>query len=357
MPIDEPGPSGFPPLPSAPLRLGLDEDALASNWRALQTLSGLARTGAAVKANGYGTGARRTAAVLRAAGASDYFVAHWCEAEELLDLVDPAAISVLHGPLNDAEARWAVAAGVRPVINSVAQARRWLAAGGGRCDLMVDTGINRLGLPLGELGDEAIRRLQVDVLMSHLASAEEADNPLNALQRQRWEAARRAVPHARASLANSAGIMLGSAYHGDLTRPGLALYGGVPCPSLAPHIRQVVSPEAAILQVRQVGPGDTIGYNATFTAAVPMRIGVIALGYADGYLRCWSDRGEATSAAGSLPVLGRVSMDMTVIDLTGAPDLGEGDWVKVGYSLPEAAARTGLSQYELLTLLGRRFAR
>ncbi|MEJ2458816.1 MAG: alanine racemase C-terminal domain-containing protein, partial [Novosphingobium sp.] len=165
-----------------------------------------------------------------------------------------------------------------------------------------------------------------------------------------------AVPHQRASLANSAGIALGPDYHGDLTRPGLALYGGVPRAEMADAIRQVVRPQAAILQVRNVEAGETIGYNATFTAPAPMRVGTVALGYADGYLRCWSGQGRFHAGGRTLPVLGRISMDMTVIDLADAPDVGEGDWVTADYALPDASAATGLSQYELLTVLGHRFA-
>jgi alanine racemase len=221
---------------------------------------------------------------------------------------------------------------------------------------MIDTGINRLGVPLADLGDPALQGLQIDVLHSHLASAEE-DSPLNDLQRRRWDEARSHVPHARASLANSAGLMLGADYHGDLTRPGIALYGGVPCAALTEHIRQVARPEAVIMQVRKIAAGDSIGYNATFTAPTAMRVGVISLGYADGYLRCWSGKGTMLSGEARLPVLGRVSMDMTVIDLSAAPQLREGDWVSADYDLPDAAAVTGLSQYELLTSLGRRFPR
>jgi alanine racemase len=343
-------------LPPAALRLAIDGDALQANWRALDALSGQARAGAAVKANGYGLGARTVVTELLAAGCRDFYVAHPREAGELLDLVGPAKLGVLHGPLVAADAVWLRAVGVKPVINSIPQARRWLDAGGGTCDLMVDTGINRLGLPLSELGDETIARLDIDVLLSHLASAEEA-SPLNAQQLARWRQARAAVPHRRASLANSAGIALGADYHGDLTRPGLALYGGVPCDALAGSIRQVVRPRAAIMQVRTISPGDTVGYNATFRADRVMRVGTIALGYADGYLRCWSGRGVMTVDGCSLPVLGRVSMDMTVIDLTAAPHLGEGDWVEAEYHLPDAAVASGLSQYELLTSLGARFGR
>lgn len=346
----------LPDNPPAALKLDIDRDALAANWRALDALSGSASAGAAIKADGYGVGAKIAAPVLRAAGCGTFFVAHWSEVADLVGLVDPVTLSVLHGPLTAADAAYARALGVKPVINSVRQARLWLESGGGACDLMVDTGMNRLGLPMGELGDEAIARLDIDLLLSHLASADE-DVPLNALQQQRWSEARIAIPHRRASLANSAGIALGSGYHGDLTRPGLSLYGGIPREELRRHIRQVVRPMAAIMQVRQIAPGDAVGYNATFIAPAAMRVGTIALGYADGYLRCWSGKGVLRSGARDLPVLGRISMDMTVIDLTAAPDLCEGDWVEVAYDLALASAQSGLSQYELLTLLGRRFTR
>lgn len=343
-------------LPPAALKLAIDREALRGNWRALDALSGKARAGAAVKANGYGLGARIVVPELLQAGCRDFYVAHTREAGGLLDLLDPRTLSVLHGPLTDADARWLRDAGVKPVINSGLQARLWLDAGGGPCDLMVDTGINRLGLPLTDLRDETIAALEIDVLLSHLASAEELSS-LNAIQLARWREARSVVSHLRASLCNSAGIALGDDYHGDLTRPGLALYGGVPCEALAGTIRQVVRPQAAIMQVRMIAAGETVGYNATFRAERPMRIGTIALGYADGYLRCWSGRGVMAADGLVLPVLGRVSMDMTVIDVSADTSLQEGDWVEAVYHLPDAAVASGLSQYELLTSLGARFGR
>ena len=346
----------MPELPPPALRLRIDHAALAANWAALDRLSGSARAGAAVKADAYGLGAVGAVRTLAAAGCVDFFVAHWQEAQAIVGLVAPERIAVLHGPLSPADARFARTLGVRPVINTLHQAQLWLDGGGGPCHLMVDTGINRLGLPLAELGAEAVTRLEIDVLLSHLASADE-DSSLNEVQRRRWDDARGQMRHQRASLANSAGIALGAAWHGDLTRPGIALYGGVPRSELAGVIRQVAVPEAAIIQVRNLQPGDSVGYNATFTAARPMRAGVIALGYADGYLRCWSGKGVMHAGGAALPVLGRVSMDMTVIDLGAAPGLVEGDWVGIDYALPAAAAASGLSQYELLTLLGRRFSR
>lgn len=343
------------PTSASPLRLAMDAAALVANWRALDAMSGAAVAGAAVKADAYGLGARRVVSALAQAGCRDFFVAHWLEAAALLDVVDPRRIAVLHGPLTAQDVAFAQATGVRPVLNSVEQAARWRAAGGGLCDVMVDTGMNRLGVGQGDLA--GLSSLQVDVLHSHLASADE-DSALNAAQLARWQAAREALPHARAALANSAGIALGAAYHGDLTRPGIALYGGVPRGELAGVIRSVAMPQVALLQVRQIVAGESVGYNATFTAPAPMRVGTVALGYADGYLRCWSGKGMLRGGDGvDLPVLGRVSMDLTIVDLTHAPDLGEGDWLGVDYDLAAASAVTGLSPYELLTGLGRRFAR
>ncbi|HZU62269.1 MAG TPA: alanine racemase [Novosphingobium sp.] len=342
--------------PAAPLRLLLDAEALAANWRLMDALSGSAQAGAAVKADAYGLGALRATRVLAAAGCRDFFVAHWQEAAALLDVVPAEQIAVLHGPAGAQDIAFARATGVRPVLNTMAQVRGWAAAGGGACHVMVDTGMSRLGLPAEALGDAGVQALAVDVLLSHLASAEE-ETPQNAAQLALWQQARGLVPHRRASLANSAGILLGADYHGDLTRPGLALYGGLARPELAGRIRQVARPQAALLQLRDVPAGAKVGYNATFTAPVPMRLGVVSLGYADGYLRCWSGRGALLSGGRVLPVVGRVSMDLTIVDLSAAPDLAEGDWLDVAYDLAEASARVGLSPYELLTVLGRRFSR
>ena len=345
-----------PRRPDYPLRLRLDAAALASNWRALDRLSGKASAGAAVKANAYGLGARRIVPLLWKAGCRNFYVAHWAEAAELIDLVPAFNIAVLHGPMDAAEAAYARDTGLRPVLNSLEQVQHWRAAGGAACDLMVDTGMNRLGLDLSELSDPVLSGLQVETLHSHLACAEVSASQ-NEVQRKRWVQACGIIPHQIAALANSSGIMLGADYHGQLTRPGLALYGGVPCAALAPHIRQVAQPEAQLILRRNLRAGDTVGYNAQFAAPRDMTVGVVALGYADGYLRCWSGRGMLRSNDRPLPVLGRVSMDMTVVDLTAAPQLRAGDWIGADYALPAAAAASGLSQYELLTSLGSRFLR
>jgi alanine racemase len=342
--------------PPRSLRLRLDREALAGNWRALDRLSGSARAGAAVKADAYGVGVANVVPVLREAGCGTFFVAHWSEVAEMLQHVPASEVVVLHGPTCAEDVEYALATGVRPVINSLHQAQLWLEGGGGVCDLMVDTGINRLGLPPGEIGDPLVARLEIETLMSHLASADE-DSAQNEQQRILFEELAPQVRHRRRSLANSAGIALGARYAFDLSRPGLALYGGVPRPELASEIRQVAHPQAAVLQLRDLAPGDSVGYGATFTARRPMRAATVSLGYADGFLRCWAGRGAQRSGETLLPLLGRVSMDMVVVDCSARQDLREGDWLDVPYHLPQAAERCGLSQYELLTTLGRRFQR
>ena len=219
---------------------------------------------------------------------------------------------------------------------------------------MVDTGINRLGIRPDETGDPAIAALDVQVLMSHLACADETRGAMNARQLAAFREIVAQVPHREASLANSAGIGLGGAYAFDLTRPGLSLYGGVQHETLASEIGQVAFPEAALIAVRRLEAGDSVGYDAAFTAPAPMRAGVVSLGYADGILRCWSG-GAFASQGRALPMLGRISMDMIVVDLSAAPELAEGDWVELPYHLADAARHTALSQYELLTVLGHRF--
>ena len=346
----------IPAPPPPTLRLSIDTQALAANWRALDSLSGAARAGAAVKADCYGLGIDNCVPALVEAGARDFFVAHWSEAAPLLTHVAPEQVSVLHGPITADEAAYARATGVRPVINSLHQARLWQEAGGRPCHLMVDTGINRLGIAPGELSDPILQHLDVQVLMSHLSSAEET-TPANGHQLAAFRAAQTLIPHRETSIANSAGIALGHDYHCDLTRPGLALYGGILSPSLADHIRQVAFPQAAVIHTRKLEAGDTVGYNREFTASAPMRVGTVSLGYADGFLRSWGKRGFLLHEGRKLPLLGKVSMDMVVVDLADAPNVKVGDWLDLPYHLPDAAQHSGLSQYELLTVLGHRFGR
>jgi alanine racemase len=339
----------------APLRLRLDGDALVSNWRWLKARGGGAACGAAIKADGYGLGASGVTARLAAAGCRDFFVSNWLEAAALGPLDEGLSLCVLHG-VREEDMALALSGLARPVLCSVEQIARWKAAGGGPCDVMVDTGMNRLGLDWR--GDVAamVDGLAIETLMSHLASGDE-DGPLNAAQRDRFAALRAAVPARRYSLANSAGICLGEDYAHDLTRPGIALYGGVPRGAAAGHIAQVVYPQAQLLQRRRVRAGDTIGYNATHVTARDMEVAILNLGYADGYLRGFSGCGAAVMDGVRLPVVGRVSMDLVAVDVGAMPHLREGSWLTIDYALPQAALVSGLSQYELLTGLGTRFDR
>ncbi|WP_066556367.1 alanine racemase [Croceicoccus bisphenolivorans] len=346
----------MPDSPMAPppaMRLRVDSGAISDNWRTLDAMSGTARAAAAVKADAYGVGIDRAMPTLLDAGCRDFYVAHWCEVAGAIRHAAPENVAVLHGPITQADCEYARQTGVRPVLNSLAQVGLWQSTGGGPCDLMVDSGMNRLGLRPDELGDPALAGLEVITFMSHLACADE-DSAMNGRQRDLFASLLAAVPHRRASLANSAGIALGAGFQHDLTRPGVALYGGVVRSELVGKIRPVVGLEAALIQVRTVPAGETVGYGAAFTAQRDTRVGIVSLGYADGYLRCWSDVGVFRSGNAPLPVLGRVSMDMTAIDLSSAPDLAEGDWVSAEYDLPTAAQRSGLTQYELLTVLGPR---
>lgn len=334
---------------TAPLRLRLNGDALAANWRWLRARSGQAACGAAVKANGYGLGARAVVEHLLAAGCRDFFVATWAEAAEIEGLLPAdASLSVLHGVRAEDMAQ-AMASKARPVLNTAQQVARWRPTGK-PCDVMIDTGMNRLGLAAGD----DVSGLTIHTVMSHLASADE-DVPQNAQQLADFKAAADIIPAQRYSLANSAGICLGADYHFGLTRPGLALYGGIPRAEAECALQAVVAVEAQILQRRQLATGQSIGYNATYTASQSRDVAIVNIGYADGYVRGFSGRG--TAGEGQFPVLGRVSMDLLALDVSNAPDIVEGDWLSLDFQLPEAARQSGLSQYELLTLLGQRFDR
>lgn len=338
---------------SLPLRLRRDAGALVSNWRVLARMSGGAACGAAVKADAYGLGASWAAAILAGAGCRDFFVATWAEAEALAPLKLPH-LGVFHG-VREEDMPLAMSGIATPVLNTATQVARWLAADGGKCHVMLDTGMNRLGLGESDLAAGALDELAIDTLMSHLASADE-DSAQNSEQRGRFVAMAERVAAQRRSFANSAGIALGSDYAFDLTRPGLALYGGVPRPELAGVIAQVAFPEAQVLQRRTVRAGDAVGYNATWIAPIDTEVAILNYGYADGYFRGFSGRGAVLHGDAMLPLLGRVSMDLIAIDVTGR-DIAEGDWLTIDFDLPRAAAQSGMSQYELLTGLGPRFER
>jgi alanine racemase len=342
-----------PVAPPPTLRLIVDTEALTANWRALDALSGTASAGAAVKADAYGLGVATCVPALRDAGCRSFFVAHWSEVAGVIRHVPGDQVAVLHGVLTEADCAYARATGAVPVINSLDQARLWTTTGGGRCHLMVDTGINRLGIALAEAGDPAVAALDIDILMSHLASADER-TAMNRMQAELLSEAAQTIPHQRLSLANSAGIALGEAFAFDLTRPGLALYGGVPRKELSDHIRPVASVEAQLLQTRDLAPGEGVGYNAAFIANTHMRVGTVSIGYADGFLRARGPGNALLHDGRALPILGKVSMDMVVVDLAEARDLVAGDWLGVPWNIADAAQQHGLSAYELLTTIGPR---
>ncbi|MEA3011585.1 MAG: alanine racemase [Sphingomonadales bacterium] len=337
-----------------PLRLRLDGAALVSNWHWLAHRSGGAACGAAVKADGYGLGAREAVKRLQDAGCRDFFVATWREAEALTPWPGDLDLSVLHGVL-PGDMAVAVKGRARPVLNSPGQVARWRETGL-PCDVMVDTGMNRLGLAPADVAAGLLDGLAVETLMSHLACADE-DSPANRAQLEAFTAIAGKVRAKRLSLANSAGICLGPDFAFGLTRPGLALYGGVPRREAKGHIQQVARVEAEVIQRRRVEAGGKVGYGGTFTAEEACELAILNIGYADGYLRGFSSRGRARIGGIWAPVAGRVSMDLTAIRVDAAPEVAEGDWVELDYDLPEAALQSGLSQYEVLTTLGARFKR
>lgn len=340
---------------SPPVRLNLDGGALVRNWRTLTRLSGGAATGAAVKADGYGLGAREVVRRLSDAGCRDFFVAHWAEAAAIADIVPSDRISVLNG-VDTSDIAFAKELGAIPVLNSPRQIAHWKAGEGGRCHVMLDSGINRLGIGAEQIDPTLFNGLDIDIAMSHLASAD-VDVAQNGEQLSRFNAMVAGINARRKSLANSAGIMLGNDFQFDLTRPGLSLYGGIARPELAGKIAPVAVLSARVLQLRELEAGDSVGYNATYVCAAPTRVATLAIGYADGYLRSFSGKGIAVADGIELRVIGRVSMDLITVDVTSAKGLGEGDWVNIAYDLPEASQISGLSQYELLTNLGKRFER
>ncbi|WP_114228757.1 MULTISPECIES: alanine racemase [Sphingomonas] len=336
-----------------PLKLRCSRDALSANYRWLQGRT-RASVGAAVKANGYGLGARDALETLANQGCRDFFVSTYSEAIELEPAAGSCSVMVLHGVGPDDLAA-ALASKARPVLNTAAQVARWKAAAPDRpCDLMVDTGMNRLGLRPEDLG--VASGLALDTVHSHLACADE-DHPLNERQRQRFAEIAASLPAKRHSLANSAGILLGPDFHFGLVRPGLALYGGIPRAEARGKINQVAFLQAEVIQRRLIKAGESCGYSATFVAKHDTPAAVINIGYADGYWRGFSSSGAASVGGERLPVLGRVSMDLVILDCSAAPLLSEGDWVDIDFELASAAEQSGMSQYELLTGLGDRFER
>ena len=347
-----------------PATLRIDLDALASNYRLLRERAAPAECAAVVKADAYGLGVERVVRRLLREGCRRFFVATAAEAREVRALTRDAEIGVFEGALAGTVGALA-ALNVHPVLNSLEQIERW--RGRGRALLHLDTGMNRLGLTAGDVGALAVRKdvladMEFALVMTHLACADQPEHPLNAEQLARFDRLRRQLPAARTSIGNSAGALLGAPYGGDVVRPGIALYGGNPFSDRPNPMHAVVTLTAPILQVREIGEPQPVGYGATYVASPPARIAVVGIGYADGYPRNLGNAGTAAVGGRRVPVVGRVSMDLIAIDVAALPR----DAVRVGdpveligptVGVDEVAAAAGTISYEILTGMGRRLVR
>lgn len=345
----------------------VDLDAIAANWRLLQEKAGKAECAAVVKANAYGLGLEATAGALRRVGCKTFFVAHVFEGQQLRALVPEATIYVFNG-LMPRTAPIFLKAKLRPVLGSLPEIEDWAEAVGklrAPCAIQLDSGMNRLGLIAEQIPAAAglAAKLEVALVMSHFVwSGRRAHREHVARQIATFEAARAGFAGVPASLANSSGIFYGAEAHYDLVRPGYAIYGGNPTPDDACPMRPVVTFEAKVIQVHEVAAGESVGYDGRWTASSPRRLATISAGYADG-LPCGAmgaegpARGYASVDGALCPIVGRISMDLTVVDVTDAPMVERGDSVELigaEISIDDLAERAGTIGYEVLTHLGPR---
>lgn len=344
-------------------RLVIDRSSLAANYDTLNRLTGTADVAGVVKADSYGLGADALAPVLHSAGCRTFFVANCAEGERVRTSLGPGPdIFVLNG-FWPSESERLNAHTLCPVLNSpdeLADLRTYAPELG--FALHFDTGISRLGFSTAQTSDlfadaARLEGLSLKLVMSHLACADTPEHPLNAQQLHRFRRIRSVFSGIPASLANSAGILLGEDYHFDLVRPGIGLYGGAPSAGPFSPVLPVARIDAPILQVRELEPGDTVGYGAEFTVDRPLRTATVNLGYADGILRA-CHRATARIHGKPAPLIGRVSMDLIAIDISAAPQARAGDSVSfLGEDLDAFAAAGGAANYELLVRLGSRFQR
>lgn len=305
-----------------------------------------------VKAEAYGLGAAAAAKALAEAGARVFFTATLGEALNVRQaLGDGPQILVLNGPSAE-DAALFTQARLAPVLNSLAQIKLW--AGRGPAALHIDTGMNRLGLGPEELAQAsvALKGASLVLVMSHLACGGDLGHAMNETQRVRFVDAATLFPKAPLSLSATAGALMGSQFHFDLIRPGVGLYGSGGLDAGNPTLAAAAKIEAPILQVRDVAAGETFGYGATFTAPKPMRTATVAIGYADGFLRALGGRGYGFFAGAKRPILGRISMDLTIVDVTGCVEAHAGAMVEfLGPNVPldEVAQLAGTAPYEILT--------
>ncbi len=333
-----------------------------------------AECGAVVKADAYGLGMAQAAPALARVGCKTFFVATLGEGGALRQLLPDVTIYVFAG-LMPGTAEQYRKHDLRPVLNSAEEIREWAVFSAGAegerlaCAVHIDSGMNRLGLSANEVDEVAALRdlwsaFTLSLVMSHLACADEPKHPKSEAQRNVFDRLRARLPTAPASLANSAGILLGRAYTYDLVRPGIALYGGKPCATGKNPFKPAVHLKGRILQVRNAAAGETIGYGATRSLKRASRIAIVSVGYADGFFRSLSNKdGEkglaVYIAAHAAPILGRVSMDLITVDVSDVPErlARRGEWVElIGPNVPaqELALYAGTIDYEVLTNLGPR---
>ncbi|NDI87436.1 alanine racemase [Undibacterium crateris] len=352
--------------------LRVDLQAVQNNYRLLSQKLGKAQCGAAVKADAYGLGAIPVSGALYAAGCRHFFVAHLEEAISLRPhLPSDAHLIVMHGSPVGYEAEF-LEHGCMPVLNSLAQVSAWRALAKQQqrslpAIVQFDTGMARMGLSAQEVevwrnDADFLEGIQVEYLMSHLVSAEDASNPVNAAQLARFTELRSLLPQAKASLANSSGVFLGAAYHFDLARPGAALYGVAPVAGQANPMQAVAHLQGRIIQVREIPPDTGVGYGSTWRSRDSAKIATVAVGYADGWMRSLSNRGVAHIAGQEVALVGNVSMDTITLDVTAIADseLQEGalvDLLSASNTVDQVAARAGTIGYEILTSLGNRYQR
>jgi alanine racemase len=353
-------------------RLYVDLAALAANYRLIASLAGRAQTAPVVKADAYGLGLRPVARRLWAEGARAFFVSRVGEGVALRTALGPdrpATIWVFDGCPPGA-APLLAGAELTPVLNSFTQIDDWglhaIRLGRRLCAaLHLDTGMNRLGLRPEEaralaVAPDRLRPLEVELIVSHLACGGQADHPMNAEQLDRFAEICALYPGVPRSLAASGGVFLGPQYRLEQVRPGISLYGGGPFASPEPQLACVATLIAPILQVRQVFAGETIGYGAGFTATHPMRIAIVAAGYADGVLRSSSPGAYGRLDGKACPLVGRISMDLIALDVTDCPNAQPGarlELIGPNVLLDDVARRAGTISYEVLTRIGGRVAR
>src|SRR6266496_3239378 len=356
--------------------LTVDLDAIVANWRKLEKTGVPAECAGVVKANAYGCGAAEVARALSNAGCKTFFVATLDEAKAVRAAVPAsAALYVLSGFFQNSGEAYAKI-DCRPVIGDLNELAEWdvfcrRSGWNGGAAIHIDTGMNRLGLTVPEVlgiiprinaGDHGIT-----LVMSHLVSAEQLNNSINAKQLAAFREVASLFSGVPAALSNSSGIFLGPQFQFDLVRPGAALYGINPTPEADNPMRPVVELKARIVQIRNIERGETVGYGGTWTARRPTRLAIVSAGYADGYFRAASSndgtRGAEVMVAGKrCPIAGRVSMDLIAVDVTDLDKnaVRRGHMVTLigeGITVDELAHHFGTIGYEVLTSLGKRYAR